>query len=966
MPEPDRDRLKAYLELITRKQGGIQGQIETLQAKPGSVVAKPASGLEMLDGPDPDEKAKLGTLGLQQLEMGQPLTSAARAGLEAIIDEDLRPAFFISKGTFSANHPLWTKLNDAPTKALIEKAILSIGRIELPNHERVPYGGTGFVVGKDLIMTNRHVAEIFATGLGDRRLNFIDGTAGIDFLQEHGGEPGTTLLVRKIVMIYPYWDMAILKVDGLPSSREPLKLSLKDPRTLPAHNIFIVGYPAFDGRNPTDVQTKLFDKFRVKRLQPGMLHGSAQTASFGKLVPAAAHDCSTLGGNSGSPVLDLETGHLLALHFGGLYHDKNYAVPASELGRDSRVVDTGIAFAGTPSGSGHDWGVWWERADQSEATAAGGVSLNTQPVQDGVDGGGSIKLTSGDGGSISMEVPLVITVSLGRPSPAISVAAKEAIAGDALEALREPLHDTNYATRRGYNPNFLSDRPDEAPADPFSVPMPEAASPAILAKTKADRQQTLRDTISWSHDLLAPSERVLFRRLAVFVDGCAFEAAEAVCALGGDLDVLGGVGVAPGAESPAARGDRRRCPAAHARADPGVRPGTARRGRRARTARRAHAIHFVAWLPRARTPDRGRRLAGCGGARVREPARRAGVGGRSGRGAARPDASPTPCSGSGSSRATAPRAAAGSRACSPCRRRRPARPRGRASCATSPTCAGRSATSPAAIGRTARASRSRASSGTSRAWSTPCSSARSRPWSSGDLAAARGMAEEAVAVGRRVGANRDTARALSVLGLVAMDGRGSPGSPRPVRGRPGAAALGQGRLGRRLRARQPRPPRRDRGRRGRGGAAPPRAARAVRGWRRPGRRAGRRRVPGGGGRAPGRHRRRARAAARRAAAAAADRPPREDDRGDRDAGVRGGGERRRGAGAAVARRRRSLARRRSAWRGTPGPRRSSTRRLRRRSAHSARTSRRAAREEGRAMTLEQAVADALGESDADG
>jgi len=44
------------------------------------------------------------------------------------------------------------------------------------------------------------------------------------------------------------------------------------------------------------------------------------------------------------------------------------------------------------------------------------------------------------------------------------------------------------------------------------------------------RQQTLRKTLAWSHDLLDPGAQVLFRRLAVFAGGWTLEAAEAVCA----------------------------------------------------------------------------------------------------------------------------------------------------------------------------------------------------------------------------------------------------------------------------------------------------------------------------------------------------------------------------------------------------------------------------------------------------
>ncbi|MCC6790566.1 MAG: tetratricopeptide repeat protein [Thermomicrobiales bacterium] len=45
-----------------------------------------------------------------------------------------------------------------------------------------------------------------------------------------------------------------------------------------------------------------------------------------------------------------------------------------------------------------------------------------------------------------------------------------------------------------------------------------------------ERQQTLRDAIAWSTDLLQEEERILFRRLAVFARGCTIESAETVLA----------------------------------------------------------------------------------------------------------------------------------------------------------------------------------------------------------------------------------------------------------------------------------------------------------------------------------------------------------------------------------------------------------------------------------------------------
>ncbi len=56
---------------------------------------------------------------------------------------------------------------------------------------------------------------------------------------------------------------------------------------------------------------------------------------------------------------------------------------------------------------------------------------------------------------------------------------------------------------------------------------------AVLTSTSRDvsaRQQTLRNTIAWSYQLLDAPEQRLFRQLSVFTGGCTLEAIEAVCA----------------------------------------------------------------------------------------------------------------------------------------------------------------------------------------------------------------------------------------------------------------------------------------------------------------------------------------------------------------------------------------------------------------------------------------------------
>ena len=463
--------LRNYLSLIAARQGGIEGLLSSLNPTP---TPSAHSGFETFDGTTPS--AARSALEKLAAAAKPALSLQERSALEAIIDEELRPAFDVVDGTFAAGHPRWEHLNsDVQIKARMERILPSVGRVDLVGHPKFPYAGTGFVVGHDLLMTNRHVAEVFARGTGVRQLDFLPGMgAGVNPRCETGRPAGPTFGVRRVVMIHPYWDMALLEVPGISSGRSVMELSVEDARELLGREIAVVGYPAFDPRNPPNVQQQIFGaNFGVKKLQPGELQGEHRTPSYGKLVSAATHDCSTLSGNSGSALIDLSTGTALGLHFGGRYHERNYAVPSAALAADSRVVDAGVRFAGATGGP-HDWASWWSRSDAEEASRSVEGGEGAPPPATTIKLAAPQVLVSAAGGTIQLRLPGPLEMTF----EALEGDVNSTSSVDEQEGLREPFHDESYESRTGFDSAFLGEEGS------LCVSLPEAADPDMVAPTK--------------------------------------------------------------------------------------------------------------------------------------------------------------------------------------------------------------------------------------------------------------------------------------------------------------------------------------------------------------------------------------------------------------------------------------------------------------------------------------------------
>jgi endonuclease G len=347
----------------------------------------PGNSIEAVSRPDADAIDREGfeslgpgnvaaaEAGLQKLaeDRVQEITPSEMLGLEAIVLPRNRPVALVRGDSYDDLDGPWVSLNDDVIKKRIASLLPLIGRVEVPSSPILPYAGTGFVVGQGLIATNRHVAQLFSQGRG-LTIRYRAGDAAIDFKRQIDApddDRTAYLSVRAVEMIHPYWDMALLRVDDLPTDRM-LRLSVKSPEELVDHNVVVIGYPARDERNDVALQDRIFNRtYNVKRLQPGVIRARAKIQSFENTVNALTHDASTLGGNSGSAVIEVESGEVVALHFAGEYLKANYAVPMHELARDSRVASR-LNFEGTLP-STNDWAPAWrsvEGADDSASAAA--------------------------------------------------------------------------------------------------------------------------------------------------------------------------------------------------------------------------------------------------------------------------------------------------------------------------------------------------------------------------------------------------------------------------------------------------------------------------------------------------------------------------------------------------------------------------------------------------------------------
>lgn len=292
------------------------------------------------------------------------LTPVQIQALHAFVHLLARPALRVVGGALPAIPQPWERLQTAHDSVM--RRIRGVGRIDTSQRLHV---GTAWFVAENLLLTNKHVAAVLcglnphadpawmtklpaAVAATNASWQADPSACAVwDPAEAPGAASVGTGRITRIRRWHPLLDMALLDVTGVADSKTlVLRMHALPPASVVRHDVYVAGYPAVTP--PLGVSARvaalLFagaTSSGLKRVSPGQLVALVEGLPVAANRPRQSHDGSTLGGSSGSPVIDFDNHRVVALHYQGQYGVANHAVPLWLLGDDPFFTDEGIAFA---------------------------------------------------------------------------------------------------------------------------------------------------------------------------------------------------------------------------------------------------------------------------------------------------------------------------------------------------------------------------------------------------------------------------------------------------------------------------------------------------------------------------------------------------------------------------------------------------------------------------------------------
>jgi len=268
----------------------------------------------------PGEQGNLAKAALAALKAGTTPTPKQLAALELIV-RLMRPSLLSKDRTIEDLPPEASGFIDDwdDFRAAVRPSLYTVGRLDDSAGKGI---GTGFLVSDKLLVTNTHVLEILSNGTRELER----GQATVRFKSEWNVVPDERPFdVVKVIAVHDTLDLSLLEVDPVPLGNDRKVLAVDSAPAAKGDAIVVLGYPQNDSaRNPMFVSSIFGNRFGVKRAAPGELIAAKASGVY--------HDCSTLGGNSGSPVVSLKSRQIVAVHCACSFMFRNESVPGPGLG----------------------------------------------------------------------------------------------------------------------------------------------------------------------------------------------------------------------------------------------------------------------------------------------------------------------------------------------------------------------------------------------------------------------------------------------------------------------------------------------------------------------------------------------------------------------------------------------------------------------------------------------------------
>lgn len=265
----------------------------------------------------------------------------------------LRPALIIRAGHFQSPPQGWEVLEQH--REAIEQALRAVGHLVVSG-PGFRDSAVGFLVAEDVILTAffPFSKALEATGAAKWRLK-TGFSARIDFLGEVDTGKSAEFEITDLFGVEKKRNLTLWRLarqtpqgEGLP---RPLLVASSPLSDLSRRRVYVIGYPYLSAPHPkagVQIDPETMDRifcglFGVKRLQPGEIREIDEEKWQLK------HDCLTGYGNAGSPVIDIETGLVLGIHFGGRWEDKehkrSFALTLWHLQDNPLFQAAGVRFA---------------------------------------------------------------------------------------------------------------------------------------------------------------------------------------------------------------------------------------------------------------------------------------------------------------------------------------------------------------------------------------------------------------------------------------------------------------------------------------------------------------------------------------------------------------------------------------------------------------------------------------------